>query len=212
MRKYMPKHISEPSTIKAILNGFSEAQENYANWSGGRWLWQAPEYFISSTIAKKIAEVEAEKYITLEHGATLTLEEAGAKGRGRLPRHIRAKGKVDILLWWGGEEPAPRAVIEIKNQISSKEQYEKDIKRLVGFLERKTSESSLDFGVFAFYDSAFNGDRKMAKDKIKDKIEKIYENSSIIAGNGFSITKKTTKINLVEDSAWAATCFLIKRI
>ena len=50
-----------------------------------------------------------------------------------MPTDIREKGRVDILLWWAND--TPRAIIEIKNQIYTKAQYEKDIhvKRTTNF-------------------------------------------------------------------------------
>lgn len=210
----MPRQISTPSTIKAILDGFTEAHESYKEWSGGLWLWEAPEYLISSTVARKISEVDAKKYITLEYDVRSTLEFAGAKGRGRVHKDIRHNGRVDILLWSGEDDPEesrPRAVIEIKNKIQSSDQYEKDIKRLTAFLNRKKELSSIEFAAFAFYYSDDNGQRKTAYDKVKDKIDRIYNHSLEIAGDSVSITRKTTPITLLEDGAWAATCFLIKR-
>jgi hypothetical protein len=210
----MPRQISAIATAKAILKGFSEAHENYIEWSGGLWLWTAPEYLISSTVAKKIAEENSLKYITLESDVKSTLTFAGAKGRGKIHKDIRDNGRVDIVLWSVNEEPddsKPRAVIEIKNKIYSNEQYIKDIKRLTEFLRRKKELSSLEFAAFAFYHSDDNGQRKTASDKINDKIQRTYDHCLELVGDSFSITKHTTRIKSVGDSAWAATCFLIER-
>ena len=208
-RDIMPRQIAITKVIDGVLDGFKESQKNYVAWSGGFWLWQAPEYLITVTVAKKINEIEGSKYITLEHGSTATLEDAGAKGRGRLPIDIREKGKVDILLWWGND--TPRAIIEIKNQISSRIQYEKDFKRIRKLLERNGEESSLQFGIFAFYDSAKNGPQKTAKEKISDKIDNIYRESKKIMGNNFAITLyKTDIVEEVKDNAWGAACILAK--
>ncbi len=168
----VPKQIPIPNILDAILSGFSEARQNYEEWSGGFWLWQAPEYLISSTVAGSISKLNGPKYITLEHGSTSTLEDAGARGRGRLPKDIREKGKVDILLWWGTD--TPRGIIEIKNQIYSLQQYENDIKRIGKFLNRNIHESSLQFGVLAFYESAMTGKRKKATYKVRDKVKSVY--------------------------------------
>lgn len=204
----MSRQIPMGSIVTAVLDGFVEAQENYESWSGGFWLWQAPEYLISSTVAKRIANLDGPKYITLEHGARSALKEAGAKSKGRLPRDIREKGRVDILLWWGND--TPRAVIEIKNQNPEKAQYEKDIKRIAGFVGRNKDESSLQFGIFAFYESAVDGDRKTAVEKIQDRIKTRYEKSIVVVGSSCIITKNVTNIHKVEDSAWAAVCLLIR--
>jgi hypothetical protein len=200
--------ISMPTIINAILQGFVEAQQSYEDMSGGFWLWNAPEYFITSTVAKNIYAIDGGKYLTLEHGSTDAIKDAGAKGRGRLPKDIREKGRVDVLLWWANS--TPRAIIEIKNQIYSKDQYEKDIKRIKSFLGRNSVDSSLQFGVFAFYESAFNGVRKTAKEKIEGRIDRILDNSKLILGENFDVKLYVTDMHEESENAWQAACLFIK--
>ena len=197
-----------PTIINAILKGFVDAQKSYENMSGGFWLWNAPEYFITSTVAQSIYAIDAGKYLTLEHGSTDAIKDAGAKGRGRLPKDIREKGRVDVLLWWANS--TPRAIIEIKNQIYSKDQYEKDIKRIKSFLGRNSDDSSLQFGVFAFYESAFSGERKTAKEKIEGRINKIFDNSKLILGENFDVKLYVSDMHNESENAWQAACLFIK--
>ena len=125
--------------------------------------------------------------------------------------HIKTgeNGRIDILVWWGND--TPRGIIEIKNQIFSNEQYEKDIKRIKGFLNRKSENSSIQFGIFSFYDSAEIG-KKSAFHKIEDKIKKVTSNSREILGGEFTVKLFKTEIfEEVKDNAWAAACLLIMR-
>ena len=205
----MPKQVAIKDIIDAVLEGYTEAQIIYEKMSGGDWLWQAPEYFITATVAYKINDLPGRKYLTLEYGSAITIDEAGARGRGRLPKDIREKGKVDILLWWA--KGVPRAIIEIKNQIYSREQYEKDIKRIKSFLKRNSHESSLQFGIFAFYESAFTGSRKTAKEKVEDKINNIYKDAKYILGDIFETKIFTTSTQDEYDrDLWKAASILIK--
>lgn len=204
----MPRSISIEQIIDATLNGIEQSQTKYENWSGGYWLWEGPEYLITINVAENIAKLAGTKYLTLEHSATHTIEDAGARGKGRLPRDIREQGKVDILLWWASD--LPRAIIEIKNQIYSKDQYFKDIRRIKEFLKRNSTLSSIQFGLFAFYDSAFDGARKTAAEKIQDKIETVKENIREILGDNFNISVKKSKTYQVEEDAWIAVCILIR--
>jgi hypothetical protein len=59
----MPRQIPVSKIVQATLDGFMEAQRVYKEWSGGYWLWQAPEYLITSTVAKNIAALEGAKYM-----------------------------------------------------------------------------------------------------------------------------------------------------
>ena len=197
-----------PKIIDAILKGYIEAQQSYEEMSGGFWLWNATEYFITSNVAQNIYAIEGEKFVTLEHGSTDAIESAGAKGRGRLPKDIREKGRVDILLWRA--DSTPRAIIEIKNQIYSKDQYEKDITRIKSFLSRNHTNSTLQFGIFAFYESAFNGIRKTATEKIEARVNKIFDNSKLILGSNFDIKLYVTDMHDESENAWQAACIFVK--
>ncbi len=206
----MPKSLSINQIVNATLSGIEISHKKYEIWSGGYWLWEGPEYLITINVAEIIANLSGSKYITLEHSSAQTIEEAGAKRRGRLPRDIRKHGKVDILVWWAND--TPRAIIEIKNQIYSKDQYYKDIKRIREFIKLNSTLSSIQFGLFAFYDSAFDGERLSAEEKIEAKIKRIKENIRAILGDNFQLSVKTSKMYRVEDSAWAAVCILIREM
>ena len=204
----MSKQISIDKIIKATLTGIKKSQEQYEIWSGGSWLWEAPEYFITFNVANKISDLVGSKYITLENNTKSTISVAGCLGKGRLSRDLRERGRVDILLWWGNNKP--RAVIELKNFIYVKNQYEKDIKRIKELLKRNSSASSLQFGILGFCDSADNGSQKSAKEKINDKIKIIKNNVINILGENFQTSVKSTRIHEIEDSAWCASCIFIK--
>jgi hypothetical protein len=205
----MPRNIPIKNIVDGVLSAYESAQKEYESMSGGWWLWQAPEYFITTHIAHKLQKLDGAKYITLEHGSTNALSVAGAKGRGRLSKHVREKGKVDILLWWGSD--TPRAIIEVKNQIYSKEQYEKDINRIKAFLKRNNGASSLQFGIFSFYESAEDGKRKSAKDKVSARISGIFDKSKYILGSDFKVTLHKSALNEeLEGNAWQAVCVLCR--
>lgn len=204
----MPKQIPITNIINATLKGVEKSQSQYLKWSGDYWLWQAPEYLITTNIANQIANLKGTKYITMENGAFSAINDAGAQGKGRLHQDIRGNGKIDIVLWWA--DGTPRAIIEVKNQIYYSGQYNKDIKRIEKVLNRKYDESSFQFGLFAFYDSATDGPRKTAVEKVTDKIQSIYSKSSNLISDNFTISLHKSKIYKVDDSAWAAACLLIK--
>ncbi|MFD1007827.1 hypothetical protein [Oceanisphaera ostreae] len=114
------------------------------------------------------------------------------------------------MLWWANG--SPRAIIEIKNQIFSFSQYENDIKRICSFLKKNSHESSLQFGIFAFYDSAFSGTRKSAIEKVADKIDRIFDKINSIFPNQFDLSLHKSDIHEeIKDNAWGSACILIKR-
>ncbi|WP_027390639.1 hypothetical protein [Chrysiogenes arsenatis] len=207
----MANRLSMQVIVEQVLVGIEEAQKSYQEWTGGSWLWEAPEYLITCSIAKRIAEADGAKYLTLENGSTNALKDAGALGRGKLSHKIREKGRVDILVWWGNGHP--RGIIEVKNQIYSKDSYAKDIERIKGFLLRKGNDSSLQFGAFAFYESAVSGSRKTAQQKIDGRIQTIFSRAKEICGDTLSLSLHETDYHEdIQDNAWAAACILIKKI
>jgi hypothetical protein len=208
-KQTMPRQIPINKIISAAQRGIEKSQKQYLEWSGDFWLWQAPEYLITTNIAKQISNLKGTKYITMENGASAAIKDAGAQGKGRLHNDIRGDGKIDIVLWWA--DGTPRAIIEVKNQIYYSGQYEKDIKRIKKVLNRKSNESSFQFGLFAFYDSAIDGPQKTATEKVTGKINNIYLKSSKLLGDDFNISLHKSKIHKDNDSAWVAACLLIKK-
>jgi hypothetical protein len=206
----MPKQIPIEHVVNATLKGIEKSQKQYLKWSGDYWLWRAPEYLITTNIAGQISNINGTKYITMENGVSEAIDDAGAQGKGRLHGNIRGDGKMDIVLWWANG--TPRAIIEVKNQIYYSDQYEKDIRRIEKVLCRKPEDSSFQFGLFAFYDSANDSPRKSATEKVADKINNIYTNSCKLIGDGFKISLTKSIIHKKNESAWAAACLLIKPV
>lgn len=162
----MSKQISIPSIINAIHNGIKSAWNDHYSWSGGLWLKSAPEYLLTTYIAKSLGELNGPKFITLEENPDEILTLAGGRGRGRLAKDIRSDGSMDILLWWGND--TPRAIIEVKKDVYSFSKLQEDVKRIKGILIK---ESTFQFGVIAIYTDIKDNTRKNAKDLMSDRLE-----------------------------------------
>ena len=57
----MSRAISIETIIESTLDGIDESIKFYQEWSGGEWLWNAPEYFITVKIAENIAKINGAK-------------------------------------------------------------------------------------------------------------------------------------------------------
>lgn len=200
----MSKQISIDKIVNATLSGIINSQKQYDKWSGGIWLFNAPEYIITMNVAKRISEVNGPKFITLENNSSDALSDAGVRGRGRLPRDIIKKGRVDIILWWGND--TPRAAIEIKKYIYDFTKYEKDIKRIKQYLLRE-----YQFGILAYFDWAEDGRHKSATIKIDDKILRLKSSIITILGKGFLVSSKRSTIYKTQYGNWCASCILIRK-
>ena len=130
----MPKKISRELIADRILYGIKKAQKDYKEWSDGDWLYYAPEYLLTTYIARSIADIDCTKYITLENSTSGAIKNAGAYTRGSLSHKVRQYGRIYILLWWGtiykGNLIYPKVMIEVKHRVYSFEQLKHDIDRI----------------------------------------------------------------------------------
>jgi len=204
----MPAQIPIESIIKRTLDGISKAQKDYEDWSGGDWVWNAPEYMLTTYIAQKLSKTQGAKFITLENGAKSALTSAGAIGKGKLHSKIRSNGRFDILLWWGNN--SPRAVIEVKNQVECLHTIKKDLDRIKEVLKRKKNDSSFQFGLMAYYTSCCDNKKQSAEECLSNRIKNICEGARELLGDGFTISEHSKQIKTEDDSAWVSTLLLIK--
>ncbi|EOX3117659.1 hypothetical protein ACPFMY_000498 [Vibrio cholerae] len=204
----MKGRISKLAVVDACLEGVVSAQYEYCHMSGGDWVCWAPEYFITTSIAQYLHQAKGSKYVTMENGAYDALDYAGAVGKGRLHGDIRSSGRFDLLLWWAKGDP--RAVIEVKNSVFNKSQYESDLKRITGVLKRKKLQSSIEFGAFAFYSAAEDSSWKKAHEILEQRVETIQNNAQEIVGDGFKATLYIRDIVIEDSSGWFAGCILVE--
>ena len=196
------------AVIKKTLSGIVKAQGDYEAWSGGSWLWEAPEYMLTMYIAKELGTMPGSKYLTLESNVRSTLEDAGGMGRGRTSKFARLDGKFDIVLWW--KNCTPRTVIEVKNQIGI-HNIEKDIERISTILRKK---NTFRCGLIAFYTS--KGDERRGGEGAKETIEKQLDNieqraSDTLKKEEFCLSRHDSEIIVDGDSAWIASVLQIQR-
>jgi len=204
----MSKAISIDKIIESTLDGIDESMNVYQEWSGGEWLWNAPEYLITVKIAENIAKTKTKKYITLEDNVDYVLNLSNAKGQGKVSEKTRTNGRSDIVLWWA--DGTPRAIIEVKNSVFRLDKISHDIERIREVLKRKKSNNTLQFGLIAFYiDREYKGGD--AKEKIEKRIYQIY-NEIKEQYSDISCELAFREKDIINDNqdAWASVVFLLK--
>ena len=206
-----PGPVPMKAVIKKTLSGIAKAQRDYEAWSGGLWLWQAPEYMLTMYIAKELWTMPGSKHLTLESNVKRTLEDAGGMGRGKISEAARLGGRSDIVLWWWSND-MPRAVIEVKNQVSdSATEIKQDIKRISTMLRKR--DNSFQCGLVAFYTSRWDreGDGEGARSTIKDRLVNIKQETRKILGKEHRLSRHDSRIRVDGDSAWVASVLQIQR-
>ncbi len=202
----MPSKISQNQIVEAIMDGIEKAQKTYKEWSGGDWLNRTAEHVMNGFIARSIMEIPGSKYLEIEPRTKETIKAADANRRGKLAQELRPQGHIDMCLW--GANNSPRAVIEIKHNLYNYYgQCKGDIDRIQSSL--RSPNTSLQFGVFAFY-SSVDGGRVTAKEKLerifnrtKKRIEADYGKSFKVSGN--------QRVHEDGDSAWAASYIILNK-
>lgn len=203
----MPAQVSMSKVVSGALNGVAKAQKAYAAWSGGEWLWNAPEYMSTVFVAQEIAKLDGVKYVTVEHGTKSAMEDAGAIGRGKLHNKIRAGGRFDILLWWA--DGLPRAPIEVKCQVVSVEKIKADLHRIEKVVHRNKKDSSFQFGMLVFYTSCRKHKGFSAKEILEKRLENINADCKKVVAN-CSVKMTNSRIYTDGDSAWVASAIVLK--
>jgi len=196
------------AVVDICLEGVVSAQKQYCDMSGGYWVCWAPEYFITTSIAQSLYKAKGSKYVTIENDVYDALNYAGAVGKGRLHVDIRSGGRFDLLLWWAKGDP--RAVIEVKNRVFNKTQYESDLKRITAVLKRKKQESTMEFGAFVFYTATDDSSTKNSHAILDQRILTIQKNAQDIVGNEFKASLHTSDILIDNESGWFAGCILVE--
>ncbi|MDR3053961.1 MAG: hypothetical protein LBU53_00945 [Zoogloeaceae bacterium] len=150
----MGQQLSEQKIIHATLESILDAHTHYQEMNGDKswWLRYAPEYFLTVRIAESIFDQRKQGniFVSLEYKMDDILDNLG-KGSGRVPKKIRKDGRSDIVLWNRlNSEWSARAIIEVKNQVSS---YNENIRKDIERIGTAVKKYPLQFGLFAFYTS-----------------------------------------------------------
>ena len=189
------------------LAGISKAQKDYEDWTGGYWLWEAPESMVTTYIARQISAISDKSfYLTLENKVRDGIRDAGgASGRPR--KALRFNGKFDILLWWANG--TPRAIIEVKNQVTGFSKIKDDVSRISAALKR---QNTIRCGFIAYYTSLADGEYKLAKNRVEERVCNVASAVKEFAkDNNMKFKRYPGKVVKDEDSAWTAEVLKISR-
>ncbi|WP_421705334.1 hypothetical protein [Alloalcanivorax xenomutans] len=203
----MPKQVPRKAIVDAVVLGISNAQYDYEKLSGGDWVWMAAEYWITTYVAKEIEKIPGKKLVTIESSVKKTIKDAGGSRVGRPAGAARLGGRFDLVLWYASGYP--RAVIEIKSQ-SSIDAVLKDVDRIQSVLKRRSSLSTLKFGIIGYYFSSRPLKTKSGKEKVTSQIEALIREVKGRVYTGTKVVPTISSIQVEESGdAWAACAILI---
>jgi len=206
--------------INAVLRGIKTAKTNFTFWTADELylsyappkfltihvsqeiakLQNAPEIFIDATIAdilrcslpKRDAfrEFMKNKYLT-QDVMSLTLDE-------------RFEHKTD-------NDSISRVVMSIKNGVRNvQEEYKDEVEKICKMVERdKKEDSTLDYGIFAFYLDISNSARKKSQKRLDEILESFDE--IILNHKSLKSSFRGGDINTIENiGEWCVGCYIIE--
>jgi len=211
----MPR-VSMEKIVEAVLKGVEDAWKNYYKFSGGEWLWTAPEYYVTSYIFDSLGKQKL--MVSLEEKMIDIIQCSNGICPGKPPKELSYSCRSDISVWWANG--TLRGVIEVKILRSGDlTAISKDLRRICKLLKRKekNEDFTIQFGLLVAYTDAYDDKNKSAKEKIKDRFDnvktRIKTHISERCDDCQLIAKFKEKIKYVsdDDSAWGVIISLIKR-
>jgi len=148
------------------------------------------------------------KYVTLETNVHRTLKDAQGTTCGAPNKSLKKNGPGDSGVLWGNGSPP--ADVEVKNNVWSYAQIREDIKRVGSVVLQNKENSSFQFGLIAFYSSCIDNTRTKARQQLKRRTSTLLARSQEHVPTGIAVHIARGTIHVVQDSAWVATCLVLK--
>ena len=195
--------------VKNIHRGIAKAQRDYESWTGGAWLSNAPEYILTTYIAKEVSLVakRCTFYIDVEPSVRVSVDDAGGVGRGRIGDRLRLYGKFDLLIYWANGNP--RTIVEVKNKVTTFAALEADLDRVISVLRREST--TFRCGVLAFYTSV-DSNSEPARDRLLRRVTTIESAAKdYLHRHAMKLQSCRGRVRVSGESAWMSEVLTVSR-
>ena len=196
---------SDP-VIDTTLKAIARAQDEYESWSGGAWLWEAPEYMATTGIARAVQRLETVAYVTMENNVRNAIKNARGSVVGRRNARLSPDGRFDVVVW---NTTAPRGLIEVKTSVGGYSSLRKDVEKLCTALTKATD---IRWGLVAYFISLAHGERKGAKERLTDRTDEIARRATESVPRGFRSERRASTVRVNDGGAWTAEVLEFTRV
>lgn len=216
----MYKFPTQEEVIDATIKGIRIAKANFTYWTADElYLSYAPPKFLTIHVSQEIAKLQNSPEIFIDASIADILR-CSLPNRNSFRDFMKEKylsqDKMCLTLDERFEhktdnDSISRVVMSIKNGVRNvKEEYKYEVEKICKILEReKKEDSTLDYGVFAFYLDISNSARKKSKKRLSeiiDSFDKIVSNYKNLKS-----TLKGGDINIIENiGEWCVACYIIE--
>ncbi|MDC0932638.1 hypothetical protein OAR97_02210 [Arcobacteraceae bacterium] len=211
---------SQVQVIDSVLNGINTAQSNYSDWiAHDLYLSYAPEKFLSIHVSQELAKIKQPPEIFIDATISDILKSSLPKKDSY--RWFMAENNIaqDVICLTLDErfehkndnDSVSRVIMSIQNGVrNAQNEYKQDIEVMCKMLQRdKQADSSLDYGLFAFYLDISNTARKKSKKRVEEIIEAFDE--IVSSYKNLKSSFKGGDINKIENvGEWCIGCYIIE--
>jgi len=210
------------SVIDATIKGINRAKDNFLHWTNDRlYLSYAPAKMLSIHVAQEIAKIKNAPEVFID--ATISdILRCSLKNRRAFLDYMDKKniseGVFSITLderfrHKNNNDSISRVVMSVKNGIRNiKNEYQNEIERICKMLDSsKEEESTLDYGLLAFYSDL----PKSARKKLSTRIPQIVKSFDEIVQKHPNLKSdfQSNGIQQIEDiGEWIIGVYIIERV
>ncbi|MDX1810232.1 MAG: hypothetical protein R3331_11920 [Sulfurospirillaceae bacterium] len=217
----MNRFPSQESIVNAVFKGIEEARKNFLFWTNDRlYLSHGPEKIITIHVAQAIAKIKSSPEIYIDATVSDILR-CSLSDRNGFAKYMKRKGlhegSFSITLdkrqkHKNDNDSISKAIISIKKVVRNvKNEYSFEIERICKMLDTSAEDNStLDYGIFAFYSDLSATARKKLDERITlviqsfDEIVKKFPNLK----SNYKSTGVVTEENIGE---WLIGMYIIER-
>jgi hypothetical protein len=213
---------SQSLVVDAVLDGIKTAKQNYTFWTADElYLSYAPQNFLSIHVAQSIAKITKPPEIFID--ATIAdILRCSLPKRDAFKDFMKKNGikqsTISLTLderfeHLSDNDSVSRVIITLKNGVrNAKDEYKNDVETICKMLSREYfDDSTLDYGIFAFYLDISSSARIKAEKRVED-IVKTFDEIVSSFDNLKSHFKGGEIIKVENIGEWCVGCYIIEPI
>lgn len=216
----MNEFIAKEKVVQAVLEGIKTAKENFLFWTNERlFLSYGPHKIITLHVASQIGKLENAPEIFID-ATVADILRCSLPDRNDytqfMAKNSLIQGTFSITLderfkHQNDNDSISRVIISVKNGVrNAKLEYSNECERICKMLNRDAcKDSTLDYGIFAFYADLSNDARK----KLDKRLPELVRSFDVVVKKfptlqGYFVSSEIQKVT--DMGEWCAGCYIIE--
>lgn len=216
----MYKFPKQEDIVDAVLNGILTAKKNFSTWTADElYLSYAPAKFLTIHVSQEIAKLQNPPEIFIDATIADILRCSLPKRDGFrefMKKHYLMQDVICLTLderfeHKSDNDSISRVILSIKNGVRNvQEEYKNDVDVICKMINReKKEDSTLDYGIFAFYLDISNTARKKSEKRLEELLEAF--DKIVSSYPHLKSSFKGGDINKIENiGEWCIGCYIIE--